>query len=61
MQIVKKYSNESNIIDNGIGDRGEETYKVIFNADTIIGSKGETKSIVLYNEFGDIFTTYPTK
>ncbi len=64
MSIVKKYAKENNlveVVDNGIGSNGQQSYKAIFDTGTTIGTKGETRLIVIYDELGNVWTTYPYK
>lgn len=46
---------------NKIGTAKQRSYKAIIETGKIIGSKGETAIYLIYDELGNVWSTYPVK
>lgn len=49
------------ILDNGLGSANQNSFSAIIETGKIIGTKGETKVKIVYDELKNIWTTYPVK
>lgn len=47
------------VVDNGVGTEGQNSYSAIIDAGKIIGTKGETHVKIVYDDLGNVWTTYP--
>ena len=59
VQDALKSGKVYDISDNGIGTQGQKSYSAIIDTGKVIGTKGETFIKIVYDELGNVWTTYP--
>ena len=49
------------VVPNKIGDEGQKSFAVWIETNNVIGTKGETRIRIVYDELGNIWSVFPDK